>query len=128
MELWVMQLTGFTIDASFAKMYPHVQPDQKLAANDPVMLGFKVFKTNCFACHTLNREGNSMIGPDLNVPHNPTEYFAGDYLRKLIRNPQNLRYWPQSKMKGFSVSDVSEAELDDLLAYLKYMSNRKNSG
>jgi mono/diheme cytochrome c family protein len=122
-ELWVMQLIGFTIEEPFAKLYPHVAPAAE--ANDAVKHGFQIFKTNCFACHTINREGNAKIAPDLNVPHNPTEYFQAEYLRKFIRNPQDLRYWPHDKMMGFPKSAISDEELDHLIAYLKYMRDHK---
>jgi cytochrome c1 len=89
------------------------------------MQGFKVFKTNCFSCHTVNRQGNSKIGPDLNVPNNPTEYMHEKYLRIFIRNPQSLRHWPQDRMNGFPPAVINDKELDDLIAYLKYMSSRK---
>jgi cytochrome c2 len=124
-ELWVTQLSGFTIEASFATLFPHVAPDAKLPANDPVMLGFKVFKANCFSCHTINREGNSHIGPDLNVPHNPTEYFVESYMRKFIRDPRSLREWKNERMSAFSEKDISDKELEYLIGYLKYMKGRK---
>lgn len=65
------------------------------------------------------------MGPDLNVPYNPIEYFQPVYLRKLIRDPQSLRRWPQAKMPGFAESVLSEQELDALLAYLGHMAARK---
>ena len=65
------------------------------------------------------------MGPDLNMPHNPTEYFQPGYLRKLIRDPQSLRQWPQAKMPGFTESVLSEQELDALLAYLGHMAKRR---
>lgn len=122
-ELWVMQLAGFTIGESFAKLYPNVAPDKNASAE--VMQGFKVFRTNCFSCHTVNRQGNSKIGPDLNVPNNPTEYMHDKYLRIFIRNPQSLRHWPQDRMNAFPAAVINDKELDDLIAYLKYMSSRK---
>ena len=126
-EEWVYQLSGFEINESFAKQFPHVYPGADVAANDPIMLGFNVFAKNCFSCHTLNREGKAQMGPDLNVPYSPTEYFSPTNLKKFIRNPQDLRYWPQAKMKGFSAELISDQELNDLIAYLTYMAARKSS-
>ncbi|VXC66123.1 Cytochrome c, mono-and diheme variants (fragment) [Pseudomonas sp. 8Z] len=53
-------------------------------------------------CHRLNGAGDAELGPDLNIPHSPTEYFGGDFLRQYIRAPQSLRRWPQARMPGFS--------------------------
>jgi cytochrome c1 len=76
-------------------------------------------------CHTLNGQGTSQLGPDLNIPFNPTEYLGEKYLRQLIRNPQSLRRWPQSKMAGFSSKDLPDGELDQIVAYLRSMSGQK---
>ncbi|MNJ74677.1 Cytochrome c [compost metagenome] len=84
-----------------------------------------MFQQNCLACHRLNGAGDAQVGPDLNVPHNPTEYFRPEYLRQLIRDPQSLRQWPQAKMPGFAESVLSEQELDALLAYLGHMAGRR---
>ena len=80
---------------------------------------------NCLVCHTLNLGGDANVGPDLNVPFNPTEYLRADALRRLIRDPQSLRRWPAAKMPGFDVSVLSDRELNDVLAYLRYMATRK---
>jgi mono/diheme cytochrome c family protein len=76
-------------------------------------------------CHTLNGQGDAKLGPDLNIPHSPTEYLRADMFRTLVRNPQNLRRWPQSKMPGFDTHVLSDRDLDDLEAYLKHMAGRK---
>lgn len=120
-EEWPFALAGFTVKASIEASYPKIVPAQDVPANSPIRRGFKVFTKNCFACHTLNLQGQSQMGPDLNVPMNPTEYFSESNLKKLIRNPQNLRHWPESKMKGFGEQEISATELSDLLTYLKHM-------
>ena len=92
-----------------------------------VQAGFAVFQKNCLACHRLNGAGDSQFGPDLNIPHNPTEYFAGNFLREYIRDPQSLRRWPQGRMPGFSEAVLSDKELDLLIGYLGHMAGRKTS-
>lgn len=124
-EDWPFQLSGFTIGESFASQFPHVIPASTIPANDPIMLGFKVFKTNCMTCHTMNREGTGTIGPDLNVPYNPTEYIQKDFLRKFIRNTQSVRSYPQDRMTPFPASVISDEELDHLITYLTYMADHK---
>ena len=59
------------------------------------------------------------------APHNPTEYFSGDFLTRYIRDPQSLRRWPQGKMPGFAVEVLSHDELNQLIAYLRHMAERK---
>ncbi len=59
------------------------------------------------------------------MPFSPTEYFREEHLRRLVRNPQSVRSWPDSKMPGFDTNAISERDLDDLLAYFYYMSKRK---
>jgi mono/diheme cytochrome c family protein len=124
-EEWPFQLSGFENQPSIEKQYPHVAPDTNLPRDSKVRKGFKVFAQNCFGCHTINAEGASRVGPDLNIPFNPTEYFQTGFIEKLVRNPQKLRHWPQGKMRSFNKTDLSDADLENTIEYLKYMSKRK---
>ena len=124
-EQWPFQISTLRKLAAVETRFPALLPDPKLPANSPVRQGFALFQQNCMACHRLNGAGDAQMGPDLNVPHNPTEYFQPQYLRQLIRDPQSLRQWPQAKMPGFAESVLSEQELEALLAYLGHMAGRK---
>ena len=98
------------------------------AADAQVLRGYAVFKRTCFACHTMNGAGDARLGPDLNLPWNPTEYLRPDLLRGFIRNPQTLHRWPEAKMQGFpTTKGMSDADLDAVLAYLRYMAKHKTS-
>lgn len=124
-EQWPYAVGKIRLLASVAERFPALLPDPGLAATDPVNQGFALFQKNCFACHRLNGAGDSQLGPDLNIPHNPTEYFAGDYLKLYIRNPQALRQWPQAKMPAITPQVLSDQELDQVVKYLKHMAGRK---
>lgn len=124
-EQWPYAVDKIRLLASVAERFPALLPDPKLPADDPVNKGFALFQKNCFACHRLNGAGDSQLGPDLNIPHNPTEYFAGDYLKLYIRNPQNLRQWPQAKMPAITPDVLSDEELEQVVSYLKHMAGRK---
>lgn len=124
-EEWPFQLSGFTVEASLASRFPSIVPDAKLKASDPVMRGYRVFTSTCFTCHRMNGQGETEIGPDLNLPFNPTEYFREAYLRLLIRNPQNVRHWPEGGMTEFSPEDLSDSQIDDVVKYLRHMAKRK---
>jgi mono/diheme cytochrome c family protein len=121
-EMWPYQLAGFEVKADLASLFPKIIPRSR---DQNVQAGFASFVRNCFVCHTLNGQGTSQLGPDLNIPFNPTEYLGEKYLRQLIRNPQSLRRWPQSKMAGFSSKDLPDGELDQIVAYLRSMSGQK---
>jgi mono/diheme cytochrome c family protein len=124
-EEWPYQLSGFEVRPSLESEFPHVAPGSSILKTSSIYRGYQVFTKNCFACHTLNGEGKTEMGPDLNLPHNPTEYFKDGYLLKLVRNPQDLRQWPQSKMSAFDTAAISDSEFNDLEHYLKYMSTHK---
>jgi mono/diheme cytochrome c family protein len=124
-EEWSYMLSAFEVKDSLETTYPKIFPSSKLSGNDPVTKGFRLFVKNCFACHTLNKEGASAIGPDLNVPMNPTEYFHTAALKKLIRNPQAVRHWSNGRMKGFKPDILSDQDLDYLIVYLEHMSKRR---
>lgn len=124
-EQWPFQMSGIKQLKTVAERFPALLPDPKLAANDPVNQGFALFQKNCLACHRLNGAGDAQVGPDLNIPYNPTEYFSGDFLKRYIRDPQSLRHWPQAKMPAFAASVLPDNELDLLVDYLKHMAGRK---
>jgi mono/diheme cytochrome c family protein len=126
-EQWPYAVGKIRLLASVAERFPAMLPDPKLAADDSVNKGFALFQKNCFACHRLNGAGDSQLGPDLNIPHNPTEYFAADYLKLYIRNPQSLRQWPQAKMPAITPEVLSDEELGQVVSYLKHMAGRKVS-
>jgi mono/diheme cytochrome c family protein len=102
-----------------------VLPEPGLAEDHPVKRGFALFQRNCFACHKLNGSGDGSLGPDLNIPMNPTEYLTEKALRQYVRDPQSVRRWAGSRMSGFGTSVLSENDLDDLVAYLRHMATRK---
>lgn len=122
-EEWPYQLTGFSVETSIEAQFPKTQPGADASAQE--QHGYKLFLQNCFVCHTMNGEGTSQLGPDLNIPHNPTEYLAAGYLKTLVRNPQNLRHWPQSKMSSFDDKTLSDKDIADITAYLARMEKRK---
>jgi len=124
-EEWPYQIARIESVAPLIKRYPMLAPAGGLSAKDPIRHGYATYEKNCSVCHTLNLGGDATIGPDLNVPYNPTEYLRVDALRRLIRDPQTLRRWPAAKMPKFPVTTLSDRELTDLLAYLRHMADRK---
>lgn len=124
-EEWPFQLAAFEVKGSLESLYPQIFPDKKLPPNHLVRRGMDVFVKNCFPCHTMNKAGASQVGPDLNVPFGPTEYFSGPFLRRLIRDNQSVRYYPDGKMSAFPPELLPEKDLDALLTYLEHMTKRK---
>lgn len=124
-EQWPFQISTIKQLKTVAERFPALLPDPALAANDPVNQGLALFQKNCLACHRLNGAGDAQVGPDLNIPYNPTEYFGADFLKRYIRDPQSLRHWPQAKMPAFAASVLPDSELDLLVGYLKHMAGRK---
>lgn len=126
-EQWPYQVARIEAVAPLLKRYPMLAPAASLSAHDAARRGYAVFEKNCSVCHTLNLGGDATVGPDLNVPYNPTEYMRVDALRRLIRDPQSLRRWPAAKMPAFEKKLLSDHDLSDLLAYLRHMADRKVS-
>ena len=123
-EEWPYQIASFHVLSDLHSVFPKIYPAVGAAQN--VQSGFKSFQKNCLACHKMNGEGAASIGPDLNLPLNPTEYFEANALVSLIRDPASVRSWPQRQMRGFSAAVIPDAELSDLIAYLRHMSSRKD--
>lgn len=125
-EQWPYQLARLTSVAAPHIRWPQIAVAENLPADDPARQGQALFIKHCFACHRLNGGGTASVGPDLNRPANPTEYFQGPALRAYIRNPGSLRSWPEQKMPGFDAATLDERELDALLSYLRHMAPRKS--
>lgn len=124
-SLWTYNIVRIDVAAVPEARFAAIRPAAGLPADGPVMRGFATFQRVCFSCHTLNRAGDANLGPDLNVPYSPVEYLGDDKLRHLIRDPQSLRWWPNARMSAIDEKTLSEAQLDDLLAYFHHMAQRK---
>jgi mono/diheme cytochrome c family protein len=126
-EQWPYQVAKLVSQPSPAVRWPALGVDAGLPATDPVRAGQDLFVTQCLPCHTLNGAGEGKIGPDLNQPMNPTEYLTPAGLRALIRNPKLVRTWPEQQMPGFAANQMSDHEIDLVIAYLAYMAARRPS-
>lgn len=122
-EQWPFQMASLRTLAPVVERFPDMLPGRDASAD--VRAGFAQFQKHCLACHRLNASGDARFGPDLNVPYNPTEYFATDFLARYIRDPQGLRHWPEGRMPAFSEAALSDQDLGQLLAYLHHMAGRK---
>ena len=76
----------------------------------PIRAGQALFVTQCMVCHTLNGAGSAEVGPDLNLPHNPTDYLQPWALKSLIRDPGSVRRWPDMRMTGFDATALPDAD------------------
>jgi len=122
-EEWPYQVTAFEAKGSIKALYPHIFPSHQ--EDKRVAQGLRLFQKTCLACHTMNREGPSQVGPDLNLPLNPTEYFKESILPRYVRDPKSVRSWEGSKMPGFGLEALSDDALASIVAYLKQMTSEK---
>lgn len=111
---WPWQIKSIRL-LDFESTYPAIVP-LNVAENSVVDHGYRLFRSRCMSCHSMNRQGGN-IGPDLNAPRSITDYRSKTFLKAFIRSPARFRY---SKMPEFA--DLSDTDLDDLVCYLKYMS------
>ena len=126
-EQWPYQIAKISSSTPLESRYPQLLPHAADASQVAAERGLQVFTKNCATCHSLNHGGDAKIGPDLNLPMNPTEYFQASALRNLIRHPGSVRTWSQSSMPGFTTAVISEPELDDLLVYLHQMAIQRGN-
>jgi len=123
-EEWPFKVVAFEVKGRLQDLYPKMFP--KYQTDAKVARGLKLFQKTCFACHTMNREGASQVGPDLNLPMNPTEYLKEGVLARYIRDPKSVRSWEGSKMPGFGPETFSDEDIANIVAYLKEMASEKS--
>ena len=126
-EQWPYAVASFRSAESPVHRWPVLAVDETLPANSPIRAGQALFITQCMVCHTLNGAGSAHVGPDLNIPQNPTRYLTSPALRQLIRNPASVRTWPDMKMQGFDQEALSDHEIDLIIHYLAHMDGRKKT-
>jgi len=115
---WPYQLASIEL-GSLAREFPHTAPTG-VASDAPAWRGFAIFRAECIACHSVNREGGT-VGPDLNLPQSIVEYRPAEQLKAYIRNPATFRYGNMP-----SHEHLSAADLDALVAYFGAMKDRKH--
>lgn len=91
------------------------------AVRSDVSRGFSLFTKSCITCHSVNLEGG-VLGPELNVPKNITEYRDWPYLVEFIKDPSSFR--AKSKMPSFK-NTLTDVEIDQVLNYLWWMRDHK---
>jgi mono/diheme cytochrome c family protein len=119
-EYWVYHLAALTITDSPYRRWPGLGVAQDVPTGDPIRRGLDRFVAVCMACHRFNGDGEAGQGPDLGRPMNPVEYFQPAALKKLLRNPSSLRTWPEMKMPAFDKTNLSDADIDAIVAWLAY--------
>jgi len=82
--------------------------------------GFELYKEKCIKCHSMNMVGGVM-GPEMNVPKNITEYWKMEDIKAFVKNPYAYRY--NSKMPP--VVGLKEMELELIIDYIAYMKEQK---
>ena len=115
---WPYQLVAVERQ-DFARAHPHTVP-RGAPEGSPAWIGFRVFKTDCVACHAVNGEGGT-VGPDLNVPQSIVEYRPVEQIKAYVRDPAAFRY---GNMPAHP--HLGAAELDGLIAYFETMRRAKH--
>ncbi len=126
-EQWPYQMANLVSQPSPASRWPALAVNSALPPTDPVCAGQALFAVQCLTCHKLNGAGAANVGPDLNLPQNPTEYLTPQGLHDLIRNPRAVRTWPAQAMPGFPPDYLSDREIGLVIAYLQHMAGRKQA-
>src|SRR5271155_3110932 len=126
-EQWPYQMVKLVSQPSLATRWPALAVNSALPPTDPVRAGQALFVAQCLPCHKLNGAGASDVGPDLNLPQNPTEYLTPQGLHDVIRSPRAVRTWPALAMPPFPPDYLSDREIGLVVAYLKHMAGRRQA-
>ena len=125
-EQWPYQMAKLVSQPSPLSRWPALAVNSALPPTDPIRAGQALFIVQCLTCHKLNGAGAADVGPDLNLPQNPTEYLTPQGLHDLIRHPKAVRSWPAQVMPALS-GYLSDSDVELIIAYLKHMAGRKQA-
>ncbi|MBC7793106.1 MAG: cytochrome c [Clostridia bacterium] len=109
----VLQFDAVSLDRLYAKASPGAEPTESVARGHELVLH------RCIKCHPVNGQGGH-LGPELNIPKNVTEYWPIEQIKSYVRDPSSLRYGNMPPNP-----DLSNQDLDDLVAYLSAMKDHK---
>ncbi|MGE0725453.1 MAG: c-type cytochrome, partial [Alphaproteobacteria bacterium] len=107
---WPYQLVSISVE-SFEQRYGAAAPPSR--ASQEARRGFGLFVRNCISCHSVNMVGG-IVGPELNVPRNVTEYWSAEHLPNFIKAPEDYR--ARSKMPNFG--HLPRVDRSAILSYL----------
>jgi mono/diheme cytochrome c family protein len=123
-EQWPYALAELAAVESPLRRWPQLAVDPALPDTAAERVGQASFIKNCMPCHRLKGAGSGDVGPDLGQPMNVTAYMKPSGIRAIVRDPKSVRTWPGQIMIGFTEAQISDAELDALIAYLVHMAQR----
>lgn len=122
-EYWAWSVIKITIHK---KLDPKIVIGAPRTQNIHIKRGYEVYVSHCAGCHSINKAGKGSIGPDLNIPKNPVEYYPNDAtLKQFIRDPQSIRIIKNDRMSGSGNDFLKNKDLDDLILYFHYMVKQK---
>lgn len=107
----VVAIEHGTIEEFLGRAYPKKSPQH--------VAGFQIFQDKCSSCHSVNLQGG-VVGPELNVPKNVTEYWRKEDFFGFVSNPQSYRF--KSRM---SIGPVEEKDIQKIYGYLQAMKDEK---
>ena len=119
-EYWAYQLAALSIVDSPAKRWPQLAVGADVPPSSPVRRGLDRFVEVCLACHRFRGAGEGTQGPDLGQPMNPADYFQPGILKKLLRDPESVRSWPERKMPAFTPEMLADSDIEAIDAWLAY--------
>ncbi|HVY55954.1 MAG TPA: cytochrome c [Thermodesulfobacteriota bacterium] len=114
---WPWQIGSVNI-MRFPDQYPLVYP-AGAKADSPAYKGYEIFKGRCVRCHSMNQQGGK-VGPDLNAPRSIVTYRSEYMIKEFIKHPSQYRY---TQMPDHT--DLTDQDLNDLIAYFRYMNGLK---
>jgi mono/diheme cytochrome c family protein len=117
---WPYQLVGVDLIRTRDR-FPNTAPPK--GASRAAVVGYAAFRVHCSRCHKINGAGGS-IGPELNYPVNPVEYWKGEWLRKWLDDPSKIRLGARMPRLNPALPDRALI-IDNIIAYLHAMSAAK---
>jgi len=116
-ETWPYQLAHLRVQTAPARRWPALAVDATLPATDPIPRWAGSLRYGVPRLPSAQSRGQCGGWARSQLANESDRVFQPAALHRYIRDPASVRHWPGQKMPGFGPEQLSDREIDLIIAY-----------